>query len=153
MCFLNTNKVGFINGLSVKRHGKGQIEREEIAGPRAQKYDVTFFNEVDRNDQDSADWSTTIRTNHYYLQLLCWVLDRVVHSLFEVVVYCSKSKIGKPSWKKYYNKNTERPDFQIDLGIDMLNYGIGLNWVGKKRPDYMRTGRLVPCDCKMSFFV
>jgi len=28
--------------------------------------------------------------------------------------------------------NTGRHDFQIDLAIDMLNYGIGLDWVGNK---------------------
>ena len=118
VCFLNTNEVGFSNGLLVKRHVKGQREWEEIACPRAQRNNVTFFNAVDRSDRDSADWSTTIRTNRYYIRIMCWVLDWVVHTLFVVIVYCGRNKIGKPSWKKYLNKNTGRPDFQIDLGID-----------------------------------
>jgi len=135
VCFLNTNQVGFSNSLSLKRHVKGKREREEIAGPRAKRDYITFFNAVDRKDWDSADWSTTILTNRYYIRILCWVLDRVVHTLFVVVVYCSKSKIEKPSWNKYCDKNMGRPDFQIDLGIDMLNYSIGLDWVCNKHPD------------------
>ena len=152
VCFLNTNQVGFSNGMSVKRHVKGQKEREEIAGLRAQRDYVFFMNAVDRSDRDSADWSTTIHTNHYYLRILCWVLDRVVHTIYVVVVYCSKHKIGSPKWKKYCNKNTGRHHFQLDLAIDMLNYGIGLDWVANKRPDYMRTGGLLPCYCKRCFF-
>ena len=65
---------------------------------------------------------------------------------------CGRNKIGKPNWKKYCNKNTGRPDFQINLGIDILNYGIGLDWVGNKRLDYMRTESFLPCDCKRCFF-
>jgi len=70
VCFLNTNQVGFSNGLSVKRHVKGQKKREEIAGPRAQSDYITFMNAVNRSNYDSADWSTTIRTNRYYLRIL-----------------------------------------------------------------------------------
>ena len=121
--------------------------REVIDGPRAQRDYVTFFNAVDRSDRASSDWSTTIRTNIYYIRILCWVLDRVVHTLFVVIVYCSANGIGKKSWKKYTTKNTGRPDFQIDLGIDLLNYGIGLDWKDESRPDYMRSGGFVPCDC------
>ena len=39
-------------------------------------------------------------------------------------------------WKKIQNQNTGRPDFQIDLGVDLLNYSIGLDWDGVN--DYMR---------------
>ena len=55
-------------------------------------------------------------------------------------------------WKRYKSKNNGRHDFQIDLGIALLNYGIGLDWVGDERPDYMRTGEFIPCDCKKCYF-
>ena len=126
--------------------------REVIDGPRAQRDYVTFLNAVDRSDRDSSDWSTTIRTDRYFIGILCWMLDQVVHTLFVVIVYCSVNGIGKKSWKKYTNKNTGRPDFQIDLGIDLLNYGIGLDWKDESRPDYMRSGGFVPCDCNKCFF-
>jgi len=75
VCFLSSNQVGFSNGLSVKRHVKGKSTREVIEGPRAQRDYITFFNAVDRSDRDSADWSTSIQTNRYYIRILCWVLD------------------------------------------------------------------------------
>ena len=121
------NQVGFSNGLSVKRNVKGQSTREVSEGPRAQRDCITFFNAVDRSDRDSADWTTIIRTNRYYIRILCWVSDRVVHTLYIVIVYCAHHGIGMPSWKKYQNKHTGQPDFQIDLGIGLLNYGIGLD--------------------------
>jgi hypothetical protein len=56
--------------------------------------------------------------------------------------------------KKYRDKNQGRHDFQIDLGISLLNYGIGLDWDGesRERPSYMRKGAFKPCECKMCFF-
>ena len=54
-------------------------------------------------------------------------------------------------WKRYLNKNTGRHDFQIDLGIDLLNYGISLDWKGNKHPSYMRTNQFIPCDCKRCY--
>ena len=106
VCFLSNNEVGFINGLSVKRHVKGKAMREVIEGPRAQQDYVTFFNAFDRSDRDSADWSNTIRTNRYYIKVLCWLLDRVVHTLFIVIGYCSGKGIRNASWNKDTNTNT-----------------------------------------------
>ena len=51
-----------------------------IASPQAQADYVANNNAVDRNDWDSADFSTTIRTNQYYLRIFCWALDRVTHA-------------------------------------------------------------------------
>ena len=33
----------------------------------------------------------------------------------------------------------------------MLNYGIGLDWTGNERPDYMRTGEFIPCNCNKCY--
>ena len=65
--FLSSNGVGSSHGLKEKQHNKGKRKREEIDGPKAQKDYVQSFNAVDRNDRDSADYSTTIRTVRYYL--------------------------------------------------------------------------------------
>ena len=54
--------------------------------------------------------------------------------------------------EKYASKNIGRHDFQIDLGIALLNHGIGLDWDGDKRPDCIRVGELVPCNCKKCYF-
>jgi len=138
----------------VKRHVKGTRCHVVIDGPQAQAEYIKYFNAVDRNDRDSADYSTSIRTNRYCIRIFCWVLDRVVNACCVVVIYCvckvGSSRVKK--WKKYQTSNTGRHDFQIDMAISLLNYGIGLDWIGDKRPDYIQEGNFIPCDCKKCFF-
>ena len=31
-------------------------------------------------------------------------------------------------WQRYLSKNEDRQNFQIDLGIEIVNYGISLDW-------------------------
>ena len=131
---------------------KGKRVRICIDGPRARQDYAKYFNAVNRNDRDSADYSTSIRTNRYYIRIFCWVLDRVVHTCFAVLLYCVNFGIARNEWKKYASKNIGRHDFQIDLGIALLNHGIGLDYDGDKRPDYIRVGELVPCNCKKCYF-
>lgn len=92
---------------------------------------------MDQNDWDSSDYSTTIRTNRYYLQIFCWALDRIIHVLY--VIDCELHKVSTNErlggewpeyWKLYDDKNGGHRNFQIDLGIALLNYGIGLDWDG-----------------------
>ena len=153
VCFLSNCDVGSSKGCSVFRHVKGKKARIEIPGPRAQAQYVTYMNAVDRNDRDSADYSTSIRTNRYYIRIFCWVLDRVIHTLYVVVCFLAKSNIGSEKWKKYLTHKSARHDFQIDLGLELLSYGIAQDWDGKsKRPDYMRSGEFVPCGCEQCYF-
>ena len=124
VCFLHNSEVGYSDGLSVKRHVKGKKGRVEIDGPKAQAEYVKHFNAADRNDRDSVDYSTSIRTNRYYIRVFCWVLDRVVHTCYAVVIYCASMGVINEDWKCYKSKNNGRHDFQIDFGIALLNYGI-----------------------------
>ena len=156
VCFLSSSSIGFSDGLTVKRHTRKRAKRDTIPAPRAQAEYVKYFNAVDRNDRDSSDYSTTIRTNRYYLRVFTWSLDRIIHCAYVIACSLAKNNIGPKSWRgKYDNKNGGRRKFQIDLGIALLNYGIGLEWDGKEdsvRPRWMRQKELVPCDCKMCFF-
>ena len=103
---------------------KGKDRRGRIDGPRTQAEYREHFNAVDRNDRDSSDFSTSIRTNRYYIRLLCWCLDRVVHTVYVVVCWCADSQ-GLKKWKKYCNDRQDgRRDFQIDLGLALLNTAI-----------------------------
>ena len=124
---MHNSKVDYSDGLPVKRHVKGKKGRVEIDGPKAQAEYVKYFNAADRNDRDSAGYLTSIRTNRYYIRIICWVLDRVVHTCFAVAIYCAGMVVINADWKCYNkSKNNGRRDFQIELGIDILNYGIGL---------------------------
>ena len=82
VCFLSTNEVGSSHGLSVRRYAKGRRKREHFAAPWAQKHYAKCFNAVDKTDRDGADYSTTIKTNRYYLRIVCWCLDRDGYQLF-----------------------------------------------------------------------
>jgi hypothetical protein len=154
VCFLSTSSVGFSDGMTVKRHTRKRAKRDTIAAPRAQAEYVVYFNAVDRNDRDSADYSTTIRTNRYYLRIFTWTLDRVIHCEYVIVCNLAKSNVGPKSWKgKYDNKNGGRRKFQIDLGLALLNFAIGLEWDGSgPKPRWMRQTDFVPCDCKKCYF-
>ena len=138
ICFLSSNRVGHSDGLKVERHAKGKKSCNTIDGTHAQKDNVTYVNAVVRNNQDSADYSTSIPTTHYYLRIFFWILDRAVHATYVVVCYLLYLPIGN-KWKKYHSKNSGRHDFQIDLGIAILSYGISLESDGgSKRPDLMQ---------------
>ena len=56
----------------------------------------------------------------------------------------------------YCDKHNGRHDFQIDLGIALLNYAISSEWDGeseKSQPMWMtKCNRLVPCDCDKWYF-
>ena len=85
----------------MKRHVRGKRDREIIDGVQAQVEYSKWYNAVDRNDRDSADYSTTIRTNRYYLRIFCWALDRVIHCEYQVVCFLVSLGIGNPQWKRY----------------------------------------------------
>jgi hypothetical protein len=97
--FLSNNKVGRSDDLTVQRRVRRKRTRDTIVAPQAQADYVTNYNAVDRNDRDSADYSTTIRTNRYYLRIFCWALDRVIHAAYVVVCFLIKSDIGQKQWK------------------------------------------------------
>jgi len=125
--FSSSNAVGSSSELSLLRHVKGKPVNICIDGPRARQDYAKYFNAVDRNDRDSADYSTSIRTNRSYILIFCWVLDRAVCTCFAVVLYCVNFGIARDEWKKYTRKNIGRHDFQIDLGIALINHDIGLD--------------------------
>ena len=80
------------------------------------------------------------------------MLDRVVHGCFVIVL--SLKEVYK-NWKTFGNTNGGRRKFQIKLGLQMMNYGIGLDWSepkdGSRRPHWVRR-KVVSCNCNECFF-
>jgi hypothetical protein len=68
--------------------------------PPVQKNYAKNMNGVDRNDRDSADYTTSIRINRWYLRIFFWVLDRVIFSCYIIAVFLAASGL-KPAWNKY----------------------------------------------------
>lgn len=150
--FVHTHKVGHSDDVKVKRHVKGKKGRIELQGTESQKDYSQYFNAVDRNDRDSAENSTSIRTSRWYLRLFFWLLDRCVHSVY-LVATALQDEIQE--WKQYVSKNGGRRKFQIALGMALMNRGIELDWPDvtdkSKRPPWIRPNP-VPCNCEECFF-
>ena len=112
------------------------------------------FNTVDRNDRDNSDNTTTMQTNRWYLHFFFWIFDHFVHVVFVVACFCVKFDVGPPGWISYLNKNGGQETFQIDLGMQLLNYAIGKAWsdMYTPPPDWMQQSKFIPCDCTKCFF-
>jgi hypothetical protein len=150
---LSSNKVGASYGHMVHWRERGSNASRLINSPQAQQDYIKYFNAVDRNDRDSADYSTSIRTNCYYLWIFCWILNRVNHVLYMVVCYLANSGIRESKWSRYLKKEFGRHDFQINLCMSLLTRAIEWDWDGKsKKPGWMRQYPVLPCNCNQCFF-
>ena len=152
--FLHTNMVGPSTIHTVRRGMKGRANRITIRSPQVQEDYSSYFNAVDRNDRDSADYSISIRTNRYYLRIIFWILQQAIFCCYLIVKQCVKNNLW-PEWKKYLSKNGGMRRFQIDLGISIINRGIEEDWASPYRaydkPVWMNKN-VVPCACKQCFF-
>jgi hypothetical protein len=151
--FVHTTDIGASSGHFVRRSIRGVHGRTTLKAPLAQQNYAENLNAVDRNDRDSSDYTTSIRTNRWYLRVLFWLFDRADHILYVIVVYRAKNDIGAEWWNLYLRKGG-REEFQIDLGRELMAYAISLAWpdLNGPRPNWMRQIDFVPCGCKCCFF-
>ena len=154
--WLNTHRVKKSEGYSVKRYVKGQKERVKFSAPEVHKDYSQYMNGVDRNDRDSRDYSTTIRTTRYYLRISFWALDRVLHAMYQVVRCLAEQEVVDKEWelKRYLSSNGGRTRFQIDVALALMSHGINLEWKDRDgpRPTFMRQTAWVPCNCQECYF-
>ncbi len=88
------------------------------------------------------------------LLIFCWALDRVVHEVYVIVCFLAKGGVGKKERRHNDNKSNGRHDFQIDLGIALINYGISTEWkdISQIRPNFIRQTALYPVTVINTFF-
>jgi hypothetical protein len=107
---------------------------------------------VDMKDRDSSDYSTSIRTNPYYLRIFFWILDGAIHAMYRIVVAYDKRPQAE-DWKAYKSKNGGRKRFQIDMAVALLDYAIRLEWPSpyedSTRPKWMRQKSKLCFFCKV----
>ncbi len=110
-----------------------------------------WWQAIDRNDRDSAEYSTTIQTHRWYLWIFFWLFDCIIHMLYMIVIYSSSNE---SSWKKYPCKNYGRAKFQMYLGLQLINYEIEQEWTNQDgpRPSWMHQNTFFPCNCNKCFF-
>jgi hypothetical protein len=72
------------------------------------------------------------------------------------VVYVAANGL-KQEWEKYQDKNGERKQFQIDLGLSLMEHGIRMDWNAPydetAKPRWMRQHEYVACNCNACFFL
>ena len=119
VCFLSWDSIGFSDGLVVMIHTHRCAKRDEICWTMSTG-GLCVLNAVDKNDSNSANYSTTICTNQYYLHIFCWCLDHVTHCMV-VVCELAKQCIGLKKLKNYLTKNGSCCKFKIDLRVALLN--------------------------------
>jgi hypothetical protein len=71
--FLHTHLLGQRWWVDETRY---QNKKRRLVINCRQKNYAKNMNGVDRNDRDSADYTTSIRINRWYLRIFFWVLDR-----------------------------------------------------------------------------
>lgn len=98
--------VGWLHTIAVgsevvkaRRRIKGHRYAVKFDAPLVQKKYSVGFNGVDLSDKDSAKYSTSLRTNRWYLRIFFFVIDRVVHSMY-IIVCALASDTFMPKWKK-----------------------------------------------------
>ena len=114
--FLHSNVIGTSKNNRAKQFVKGGQSRFEIDVPQCQIDYVDHLKAVDWNRRYSSDFSTTIKMTHYYLRTFCWMLDRVVRTLYAVVVFLEVSDIWADDWGKYRDKIAAERIFRLILG-------------------------------------
>jgi hypothetical protein len=62
----------------------------------------------------------------------------------------------RDDWKKYTGKENGRKQFQLDLGIGLMEFGIRFDWGDMNDPDkklkWTWQMKPYPCDCEICFF-
>ena len=88
--FLHTSFVGSSRGKhTVCRGKKGKHGQDNFAA-------------VDHNDHDSADYTTSLHTNRWYLcVIMFWLLDRVIHTCYAIVCVKARNGEGPKEWQLY----------------------------------------------------
>lgn len=92
--FVHTGCVRPSFDYSVKRFVKGKSRRVDISSVRAHKAYYNHLGAIDKNGRNNSEWTITMQTNRCYLRLFCRVLDRVVYTVFVIVIYLAGSDIG-----------------------------------------------------------
>jgi hypothetical protein len=87
---------------------------------------------------------------------MCWSVERLVHALYQIVIFIAQESDNKEEWKKYTKKREGRYTFQVDLGMQLIEYGIKLDWKDPydeaDKPPWIRQVGYIPCDCGKCFF-
>ena len=127
--------VGFLHNHLVDNNADEYVERWSPRTKRKKKissHQITsdyalHMNGVDHKDRDTADWTVSMKSNRYYLQIFYWLLDSVIHAIY-CIVKAVVANNKDHCWSKYTSKHNGRYIFQMDLGLELIKMGLEKDW-------------------------
>jgi len=158
--FLHNHLVEPEVDSNVLRYSPRKKRKKKIQSHNISKDYSMHMNGVDTKDRDTADWSVSLKSFRYYMRLFYWLFDGVLHAMYTLIKLSANDKADtNDKWWRYCHMKTGRFEFQMDLGIQLINHGLSLDWVGDPSdrhtstpPVYVRRKDYIPCACNVCFF-
>jgi hypothetical protein len=154
---LHNHLVEPTGDFTVLRYNKATRKSEPVPAPRILHDYAHHMGGIDHIDRDTADYSVSLKSERFYLRIFYWILNAVIHCNYVIVTLVSKE--GGPKhdeWSQYRNVHDGRFKYQIDLSQQLIEYGIRMDWINveddSQRPEWVRQGNFIPCNCKTCFF-
>lgn len=149
-------------GFHVLRFSPRSRKRKPVRSPEVGGEYSLHMNGVDNKDRDTADWTVSLKSGRFYMRIFYWVFDGVLHGMYVIVrfvVVGDKEAAKLDPWYRYkhMDRGTGRFEFQMDLGIALINKGVMMDWVdpndpNRERPSYVRKSGWIPCACGTCVF-
>jgi hypothetical protein len=110
----------------VKQYVKNKAHRVSISSHKIVSDYSKHMNGVDHKDQDTADWTVSLKSNGWYLRIFYWLVDGILHATY--CILCALAMDKNHKWHKYLSKNGGQYKFQMDLGLALIAHGLGMDW-------------------------
>ena len=152
--FLHNHLVQDTKDHTVQRWSQAKKKQDSISSHEVTTDYSYHMNGVDHKDQDTADWTVSLKSNRFYLRIFYWLFDGVLHAMYSIIKVIASNK--SHPWHKYLSKHLGRCQFQMDLAINLISRGIITDWSDiediDNKPVYMRKQDYIPCACEVCFF-
>ena len=104
-------------------------------------------------DKDSAIYGTSVKTNRWYMRIFFWILDRVIFLMYIIVVQLTKQGGDHKGWEHYADHRNGQSDFEIDLGLALIEKGICMEDKRQASLDVTNRSNMFHVIAKGAFFV
>jgi hypothetical protein len=152
--FLHNHLVQDTKDHTVQQWSQAKKKRDAISSQEVTTNYSYHMNGVDHKDQDTADWTVSLKSNRFYLQIFYWLFDGVLHAMYSIIKVVASNK--SHPWHKYHSKHSGCYNFPMDLANDLISWGITMDRSDiediNNKPFYMWKQDFVPCACKVCFF-
>jgi hypothetical protein len=81
---------------------------------------------VNHKECDTADWTVSLKSNWWCLQIFCWLIHGMLHAACRVV--CSVALDDNHKWHEDLSKNWGQHKLQMDFGLALLSHGLCMEW-------------------------